>query len=203
MHEVSLFGEDEFHELFLVALVNRLSADRGVPVHVTTYSARGGITRMHHELGEFLRDLERSAGALPDAILAATDANCQGYVERRGVLEGVADRHPRFQYLMVYAIPDPHVERWMMADPGAFAKVLGKGCDFPARKCERGLYKDLLARAIRDAGVRAPLGGREFADDVVGAMDLPRACANDPSLGRAVRDLATLCNRWAAQDAGL
>jgi hypothetical protein len=49
---------------------------------------------MHYEFGVFLRDLGNDKEPLPDAILAATDANCAGYVDRKAILEKVARRFP-------------------------------------------------------------------------------------------------------------
>ncbi|MFH1737981.1 MAG: hypothetical protein ABIH23_03150 [bacterium] len=196
MPSICLFGEDEFHEIFIQALVQRLSQEYQIPITMRPYSVRGGITKMHYELGQFLRDLRSNAEDLPDAILAATDANCAGYVDRGNLLEGVLTNFPQFQYLMIYAIPDPHVERWMMADAEAFRRVFGKGCTLPARKCERALYKKLLAEEILKAGMRSALGGREFAEDIVREMNLPHAGQNEASLGRLLADLRGLFNRW-------
>jgi hypothetical protein len=196
MPSLVLFGEDTFHEDFVSVLVRRLSEEYGIQVSIRPYSVRGGITRMHHELGEFLRDLANDDEVLPDAIIAATDANCVGYVERKGVLERVLRNIPQFEYLMVYAIPDPHIERWMMIDGNAFRAVFGRGCNLPAPKCERGFYKNLLSNEIARSGIRAPLGGREYVNDIVQQMDLPRAGANEASFGHLLTDLRALFNRW-------
>ena len=74
------------------------------------------------------------------------DANCQGYLKRRQELE------PAVEYCgckVVYAIPDPHIERWLLLDSAAFKAVLGRGCDAPKQKCERKRYKRLLLDAVR------------------------------------------------------
>jgi len=201
MPSVILLAEDEFHELFLQALINRLSEEYGIHLSQHTYSARGGLPKMHHELGEFLRDLRNNHAATPDGILVATDANCSGYVDRRNLISNEVRRFPEFAHLMIYAIPDPHIERWMMVDPQAFRTVFGRGCTLPAKKCLKGLYKTLLSdQIVHAAGVRPPLGGREFAADIVASMDLPRAGANEPSLGHAIRDLRALFNRIRNQE---
>jgi hypothetical protein len=197
MPSLTLFTEDAFHQDFLEALVDRFSREYEVVVTLRPYSVRGGITKMHYELGEFLRDLQRNLEELPDAILAATDANCSSYVERRNLLEGVVADFTQFRYLMVYAIPDPHIERWMMADAEAFRAVFGRGCTLPALKCERALYKKLLSQEIFNSGIRAPFGGREYAGDVVREMNLPRAERNEASLGHLLTDLRRLFNQWS------
>ena len=44
-------------------------------------------------------------------------------------------------------------------------------------------------KAVREAGHPPTLGGLEFAQELVGAMDLYRASKNDHSLGAFVNDL--------------
>ena len=76
---------------------------------------------------------------------------------------------------LILAIPDPHVERWLLLDGAAFKSVFGRGCDAPDRKCDRGRYKRRLAESIVAAGVTPILGGIEFAEDIVQCMDIERA----------------------------
>ena len=199
MRSVLLFVEDSFHEEYLTALLRRFSTDRNIPIEIRPYSARGGITKMHHEFTEFLRDVRNDREPLPDAILVAIDANCMGHNERKQIMEGVTVGFEQVRELVYYAIPDPHIERWMMVDPNAFRAVLGVGCDLPSYKCEKGYYKRLLAESIRKAGILAPLGGREFAADVIQHVNLPYAQQHDPSLRLLLRDLTALFNRWGQE----
>ena len=199
MRSFLFFVEDSFHEEYLTALLRRFSTDRNIPIEILPYSARGGITRMHHEFKEFLRDVKKDRATLPDAILVATDANCKGYTQRKRKMEKVTEKLDPIRDLVVYAIPDPHIEKWMMVDPNAFLAVFGLGCNLPAYKCEKGRYKQLLAESIHNAGIQAPLGGREFAADVIQHMDLPFAEQHDPSLRLLLRDLTALFHRWGQQ----
>jgi len=199
MRSFLFFVEDSFHEEYLTALLRRFSTDRNIPIDPRPYSARGGITKMHHEFKEFLRDVRKDREPLPDAILVATDANCMGYNERRKIMEEVTEGFDQIRELVLYAIPDPHIERWMMVDPNAFQSVFGVGCDLPTYKCEKGYYKRLLAESIRKAGTQAPLGGREFAADVIQNMNLPYAQQQDASFRLLLRDLRALFNRWGQQ----
>lgn len=70
-------------------------------------------------------------------IVVGTDGNCKGYAARRHEIQKVAESYPELGGLVVYGIPDPHVERWLLVDPQAFKQVLGRGCDLPQHKCER------------------------------------------------------------------
>ena len=196
MRRMLLFCEDSFHEAFLVSLVRRYEREHGIPVDLKPYSARGGLPKMHHELGEFLRDLHSDRQELPDRILVTVDANCQSYNARRQEMASVVTTYQQFEYLVVYAIPDPHIERWMLADPQAFRTVFGRGCTLPSLSCAKGEYKRLLREEIRQSGVDAPLGGEEFAQDIVGAMNLSSVEVREPSLGKLLGDLRAVFHRW-------
>ena len=97
---------------------------------------------------------------------------------------------------MVLAIPDPHVERWLLLDGAAFKTAVGHGCDAPDQKCDRGRYKKRLIDAVRDAGVTPILGGLEYAEDIVSAMDVSRAAQADRSFARFVDGLAGVFRGW-------
>jgi hypothetical protein len=187
MIEVSLFAEDFGHEAFLTALVRRIAKELGLEVTIRLRSVRGGRGKALSELEQYLADLERGRDRHPDLLLVATDANCEGYSKRRRDIERKAARfeqaHPG---TLVVAIPDPHVERWMLVDSRAFKAVLGHGCDAPDSKCERQRYKQVLLQAMQTAGIVPPLGGMEYAGDIVEHLDLDRAGSLDDSLGQTV-----------------
>jgi hypothetical protein len=93
------------------------------------------------------------------------------------------------------ACPDPHVERWYLADPASFQVVVGRRPKVGKKKCARDHYKDLLSTAIQQAGYPATLGGIEFAPELVEGMDLYRAKKNDHSLGALLDDLRNQLRR--------
>ncbi|WP_343424444.1 hypothetical protein [Candidatus Amarolinea dominans] len=97
---------------------------------------------------------------------------------------------------VICAVPDPHVERWLLVDSAAFKAVLGRGCAAPDQKCERARYKRLLIEAIRQAGITPNLGGIEFAADIVAAMDLGQASRLDPSLQRFLDEMNGVFREW-------
>ena len=80
------------------------------------------------------------------------------------------------------ACPDPHVERWYLADPTSFATVVGIRPEVGRKKCERGHYKAILSRAVVEAGHPPTLGGFEFAREIVDVMNLYRAAKAESSL---------------------
>ncbi len=87
-----------------------------------------------------------------------------------------------FQDRTVIACPDPHVERWYLADPESFKEVIGVGPKVSRKKCERDYYKSILQQAILDAGHPPTLGGIEFAREIVENMDFYRARKGERSL---------------------
>jgi len=193
MRNVALFVEDFAHETFLRAMVQRLGKEHHLEVAFRPYSVRGGFGKVVKELRLFLSDLECGRRELPDLLIVGRDANCQGHQKRRRELEAVA---ANCGCHVVYAIPDPHIERWLLLDSAAFKAVLGRGCDVPQQKCERRRFKRLLLEAVRTAGVTPLLGGIEFTEKLVKAMDLRRLESADESLCRMLKDLRTIFKSW-------
>jgi len=92
---------------------------------------------------------------------------------------------------LVCAIPDPHIERWYIADPEGLQQAIGAGVRPvpPAYKCERGRYKRAILGVFADVGIKPLLGGAEYGNDVVEAMDLYAAQQADPALKHFVDHL--------------
>lgn len=132
-----------------------------------------------------------------DLVIVATDANCKGLVER---LRQITDVSNKVMVRTICAVPDPHIERWLLVDSAAFKSVFGHGCNAPDQKCERARYKKMLTDAIRATGIKPSLGGIEFSEDIVFAMNLTRVSAADPSLRRLIEDLRKEFQAWQAED---
>jgi hypothetical protein len=193
MPEVLLFGEDDGHALVLGSLAHRLAEEHGVSVHVAVRFASGGYGPMLRELRRFVRDLRAGQQPLPDLLVVGRDGNCKGHAKAK---EDVGEALHGYGGTTVIAVPDPHVERWLLLDPAAFKKVVGKGCPAPDHKCEKDRYKEQLIRAIRDAGLQPVLGGLEYAEELVQAMDLNRVAQADASFGHLLDDLRQQVNQW-------
>ncbi len=183
MLSITMFVEDSAHQVVITALISRIAKEAGIDFAMRTGSARGGRPRVAAEFKQYLRDLQLMSSALPDCIIVATDANCVGLVERRKEFSAI---EPGCR--MVLAIPDPHVERWLLLDSAAFKRVFGRGCDAPDLKCERDRYKQQLRRAIRAAGIDPSLGGIEYAADIIDEINIGRVSQFDPSFDRFVSD---------------
>lgn len=201
MREIALFGEDSGHEFALTALINRYAEEYGVAIRLKIISSRGGITKVHFEFGQYLNDIEKGGISRPDLIVVATDSNCWGYADRRHQIEKATQRHPSLSAIVVYAIPDPHIERWLLADPDAFREVVGKGCMLPKLKCSKDEYKDLLYKSVRDAGVKPVLGGLEYAEDIIKRANLFKVEQSEPSFERTTKQLKAFFKQWHLIDA--
>ena len=193
MREIALFVEDDAHQQVIGALVQRIAAEFNIVARLDWRSAVGGHGKVVTELANYMRDLKRQGSPWPDLIVAATDANCKGLNER-----GKEIGHLDAPAPVILAIPDPHIERWLLLDGAAFKAVFGTGCDAPDQKCDRGRYKQQLIEAIHTAGTTPLLGGIEYAEDIVKEMNIDRASRLDRSFKRFVEDLRDAFQGWGA-----
>lgn len=190
---ISLFVEDYGHREFLVPLVQRLAADYGFDVETRVFSATGGFGKVESELTQYVRDLLKFKEDLPDLIVVAQDANCAGFTERRKRLQEACEP---VKERIAFAVPDLHIERWLLRDPRAFKRVLGAACKTPGYKCDRDRYKKLLAQAVQATGVAPTLGGLEHAEAIVGEIDVGPATGHD-DLSTFLQELHTRFRQWS------
>lgn len=193
MRSILLFVEDYGHEELITALIERLAREEGIPVKIIRRSVRGGHGKVITEFRTFLRYLEREKEGLPDLLIVATDANCNSYAERKKEIDEINSQYKDFT---LCAIPEPHIERWLLLDSAAFKSATGKGCNAPDKKCSRDRYKKLLLEAMRDAGIVPPLGGMEYAKDIVNAMNLQMMELANASFGKFLKDLRHSFKEW-------
>ncbi len=66
MRNINLFVEDEAHEDFLTAMVQRFADDYNIEIIIKASSVRGGHGKVIAELKEYQRDLQRDQENLPD-----------------------------------------------------------------------------------------------------------------------------------------
>ena len=197
---VDVFVEDAAHEELLKALVARMADAEGVAVRVRVRTARGGHPRAftefrtYQEVSGFAAAGDRTA----DLVVVGIDGNCSSFAEaRKRILSATT---APFRTRVVPACPDPHVERWYLADLKAFRDVVGRGPTTVLQKCVRSHYKGILRSAIREAGHPAS-DGLEFAAEIAARMDLYQAGRSDASLKAFLDDLRAGLRRLS--DAGL
>jgi hypothetical protein len=193
---IVLFCEDRAHELFVRALVDRLAAELHMRPVLQAPSTRGGHARALEEFKVWQRSFLRQAThGIPDLLVLVIDANCSPWNEVRRELEAAIDETVMPHH--VVGCPDPHVERWYIADPVAFQQVVGVQPGRDRDECDPHFYKQLIDEAVGGAGIPLLTGPADLAPDLVAAMDFYRAGRNQPSLRHFVDDLRGRLRRLA------
>jgi hypothetical protein len=168
------FLEDRAQEGFIKALVNRVAQDESIPLNSLNHdvrSARGG-SRAITEFGRFMRDTMQTSSSDVDLLIVAIDGNCKGYRDRVRQLEQYIRQNHPLRNKVVYAVPDPHIERWYMMDQRAFKNGVGvdRSPDMPPYKCKKDYYKQLLRKTLVESNVGSLLGGAEYAENIVSSI---------------------------------
>jgi hypothetical protein len=198
---VGYFLEDIAHEKFITALVRHIAEKMGVSsetLDFVIYNASGGKGKVMTELRRFLRDVQRGRISSTPVLVVTIDGNCQGYTEKYNEITQLAAKYEHAGNL-VCAIPDPHIERWYIADPAGLQKALDASTqpELPSYKCERARYKQAIRDVFANVGIRPLLGGVEYGDAVVNAMDLYTAQQADPALKHFVENLQAALSPFA------
>ncbi|MBF2754623.1 MAG: hypothetical protein ISN29_05115 [Gammaproteobacteria bacterium AqS3] len=193
---IAAFGEDVAHQYIIDALVKRIAGEMNIEVTMNWRNAARGYPKMIRELKQYSQGLKTEED-WPDLMVVATDANCKGWNERAKELPIDGHLVP-----VVLAIPDPHVERWLLLDSEAFKKVYGRGFDEPKKKCERDFYKKLLINALINVGAATGVGtlARECSEEIISAMNLRSATRIDDSLKRFLDDLRSALRQVSRSD---
>src|SRR3972149_1026448 len=139
---VDIFVEDRAHEAFLVPMLQRIAREEHLVVSSRVRSARGGYGRAIAELKLYQQVVETGMPgfAPPDLLLAGIDGNCSTFAKAKKAIEGAT--HVPFSDRLVAACPDPHVERWYLADPESFKEVVGLRPTIAREKGGAGYYQE-------------------------------------------------------------
>lgn len=184
MLDVALFVEDRTHRLVVGTLVRRLAEENGFSPSLNWRNSAHGFGRVAASFAEFAGQVLPSGAGYPDLVVVATDSNCWGHARRKRALARIQIWTP-----IVHAVPDPHIERWLLLDSNAFKAVFGTGCRAPDLKCDRDRYKQQLERAVRDSGRVTAVEGGDYARELASRMDIDRIARMDKSFGLFVRDM--------------
>ena len=189
---MGLFAEDFGHEKYLTALIKRVASSADIECKLVNISVRGGHGKVLTELNQYLRD--KKANFDLNYLTVAVDANKRGRNETIRAIDSIAEKHQLKDYI-IHAVPEPHIERWMMIDGAAFKQVFGRGCDAPDQQFGKDRYKKLLLDAIRAAGTDPLLGGMEFADDIAKNISL-QIRSNSDDLADFLGELESALRRF-------
>ena len=194
---VELFVEDRAHEDFLQPLVSRIACEAQLAVTTRVRSARGGHAcvmqafRLYQDL--FDKMIPNAADA--DLLIVAVDGNGEAFAKKRAQIRAETNLADR----LVVACPEPYIERWYMADPTSFERVIGARPNLETSRPSRLNYKQILADAVQAGGHFATLVGIEFASDLVSAMDFDHAGKSHHSLKAFLDDLRHKLSNLAAK----
>jgi len=165
------FLEDRAQEGFITALVTRVASEESIApgsLGRDVRSARRG-SKVVTEFRNFIKDTKRVGASDIDFLVVSIDGNCYGHEERvKQLKKYIKSNHP-FNEKVVYAVPDPHIERWYIMDQRAFKEGIGinRAPDLPAYKCGKDYYKQILHNALKESKVNSLLGGAEYAENIV------------------------------------
>lgn len=190
------FLEDLAQEGYIKALVKRIAEEKAIPPSSLRHDVRAARhgSKAIKEFKNYLEDTGKAGTEETDILVVAKDANCKSYYETAKELENfVKPDHP-LRGKIVYAIPDPHIERWYLMDQKALKKAVGlpKAPPIPTYKCDQDYYKKVLMQALKESGINSLLGGSEYAERIVASienLDVPSPPAPDDSFQRFVNDL--------------
>lgn len=193
---IHLYGEDRGHIQFVEPMLRRILREGSVRAVVETRNAQGGHGRAINEFKAWQKATQKGLIAgRPDLLVLVIDANCVGLNQKLRELTSIIDRTVFPE--AVIGCPDPHVERWCLADPAAFHHVVGTRPPPDPGKCERNLYKKLLRRAVDEAGLPIVTDVMEIAPELVDAMDLYHAGQTQDALGRFIDDVRRVVLGWS------
>jgi hypothetical protein len=200
---IGYFLEDIAQEQFITALVQRAAGELHVAVTPDVRNATGGKGRALTELEHYLRDARAGQVPLHPILVVVIDGNCDTYQARRRQIEQVKER-TGYPGTIVCAVPDPHIERWYLADGEGFRLAIegSQPPALPAYKCERRRYKQALRQAFTSAGLDPQLGGAEYAREIVECISLYRAGKTDAAFKHFMDDLCAALSPFARQVPG-
>jgi hypothetical protein len=173
-------------------LVNRIATEKGFSGNLyllQTISARG--SRVQDRFAEFVQQATSNPG-LFDLLIVAHDGNCMGSVEREEELRKKVEKYMKaLRGKLIFAIPNPHIERWYLLDKRAFSRSTGIRGEpkVPTYKCRRDIYKEAVRQALAASGIRALLDGAQYGERIATNMNLHAAGKLDAGLKRFVTEL--------------
>ena len=135
------FLEDRAQEGFIKALVEKIAKEESIDIRSLNHdirSARGG-SRVIIAFRNFIRDTLKTKPSEVDLLVVAVDGNCKGHKDRVEQLEGCIKLDHPFKNRVIYAVPDPHIERWYITDQKALRDAIGlkRPPDMLPYKCEK------------------------------------------------------------------
>ena len=152
--------------------------------------------KVKQKYSDFIKEL-REANAFPYlALVVVIDGNCKGVKKRIRDFSSFLNEQDLFTDQVIYAVPDPHIEKWYMMDQKALKLGIGLRVapQLPPHKCKKNYYKDKLYDAIQlDLNSEPESSGSEYAEDIVNNINnIYRFAQLDEGCKRFIDDLRAL-----------
>jgi hypothetical protein len=182
--DLDIIGEDEATERIIDALVKREAECLKLFARQRLALCWGG-SKVENRIAEWEAFVRRNGYA--SLTIFALDGNGRGTIEARARLEALLPvlRPPH----CILAIPDPHIERWLLLDGHALHRVLAAPPVPAPPGMGRDFYKNRLADLAQACLSTHETDGTEYAPDIAAVMDFAAAEAADPSLRHFLTDL--------------
>lgn len=197
---IAYFFEDFAHQTFMTGLVSRLVAEKaGVGIELKPITiCEGGGSKIYSLFKRYTKDWKMGRAEKYDIIVVVNDANCKGVSEVRKRFENDAKSVNFPSEDIVYAIPDPYIERWYLADCLNFTKAV-QGNEVPSqlpymhKKTQRHFYKDKLIEALQINGIES--GGTELGEDIAKLVDFSTIGNIDSNFASFIDDFRRCLSR--------
>jgi hypothetical protein len=184
--EVGYFFEDIAQAEFLRSILERVAREeRGAAIELSPEifcTERG--SRVVTVFREYMRDFRRDGGRSLSHDLLVVARDC----DRRGRAESVRPFHEAAsgagfpEDRICFATPDPNIQRWYLADTGAFARATRSEAiqPLPYVSCRenRTYYKDRINSALDLSGLPLALEGAEYGRDIARLIDMDHVGRN-------------------------
>ncbi|MFO8058627.1 MAG: hypothetical protein R6V10_15180 [bacterium] len=121
-----------------------------------------------------------------DALVVGHDCNCKGKEKIKKKFSKPAQMAGYPEDRIIYALPDPYIERWYLADPRALLETI-EGSESPGeipyvhKKGKQTFYKDKMDETLQKNGIRSPLAGAELGDQIAERVDIGKLGNVDPN----------------------
>ena len=167
---IGYFLEDIAHEKFIKEITIKILENEynSKKVIHDVRAARGG-SKSHKKFKDFIKDTRKQIALDVDILIVAKDGNCKGFREvKRELSSCIKGDHP-LKEKIIFAIPDPHIEKWYLLDQRAFKKALETETapDLPPYKCEKNYYKGIMKRFLKEQDINSLSGGAEYGQLIV------------------------------------
>jgi len=173
--------EDVAQEAFIRSIVQRIAEEEGIGGFSSDVRCARGGYRAIGEFRSFVEEYARLLWAPNRMLVVARDSNCMKYNQRLKEMKApLTDSGLGSDDRVVFALPDPHIERWYVADQRAFNEVIGPNTapPMPRKKCGKNSWKSILQKSLMDAGIKSRSGGSEYGGSIA-------AVVNTDDLGKA------------------